>query len=140
MHNKTEEIKTVLFSPNRFERCNQYIKGPISKNWINTAMSLPGHALHVAMELCFLSGVTGSNRVTFNASKLKLCGITRQSVYRALSNLEDSGLIAAERRSGRKAVIDLKNHRPIFNSLSTSPPGRSNTPTLYNVSEIGAAQ
>jgi DNA-binding transcriptional ArsR family regulator len=93
--------------PPRHREGERFLKGPIPWQWLCSASRLPGKALHVAIALWHLAGMTGSETVRLATSVLKPLGVSRYSGYRALRALEEAGLIAVTRRRGRNPIVRL---------------------------------
>jgi hypothetical protein len=71
------------------------------------AAELPGRALHTAVALWFLSGVTRSETVKLSGRPLTELGVDRHSKYRALRQLENAGLVRVTRMSGQNPTVTL---------------------------------
>src|SRR5262245_56888225 len=106
--------KTVRFSdlvPNarpRPSRQQLFVKGPIPLEWLLMAGRQPGIALQVGVWLWFLSGLSRSSTVFLNASRVaKEFLVSRRSVSRGLSALENVGLIRVVRCPGKKAEVTV---------------------------------
>lgn len=84
-----------------------FLKGPVPMDWLAAAAFLPGRSLHVGVALWFRSGVEKSDRVKLPQKLMREFGIDRHAVYRGLRSLEDAGLIAVDRRSGRLARVTI---------------------------------
>jgi len=85
----------------------RFLKGPVPLDWLAAAARLPGRALHVAVIIRFLSGLTGSLRVRFCQSVARDFGVERRAAYRALTCLENASLITSERHPGRNAIVTI---------------------------------
>jgi hypothetical protein len=81
--------------------------GPISIAWLSAAAHLPGKSLHVGVALWFTSGLQGSPVVSLTNSDSLRFGLDRNAKYRALTWLEEAGLIAVERRLGRAPRVTI---------------------------------
>jgi hypothetical protein len=90
---------------------SRFIAGPIPFEWLRKAAGLPGKSVQVALAFCFLRGVKKSLSFKVTAEALTLAGCSRQAYYHALDNLEDAGLIAVARGSGRRAEVSLTNFK-----------------------------
>lgn len=98
----------VLAAVPRVKSGVKFLKGPIPLPWLSRAALLPGKALHVALALWFLSGLTKSRTVRLSKSTLEYFGVKRQASYRSLKALEGVGLIACSRSPGRCPIVTLK--------------------------------
>ena len=74
-----------------------FLKGPIPWDWLATAMTLPGTALHVAIRLWFLGGMKDDPKVTLSLSGMEHLGVARETARRGLRSLESAGLVSVER-------------------------------------------
>ena len=92
----------------RFPKGERFLKGPISMKWLNAAACLPGKALHVAICIWHVSGVTRSLQVKISSEVLGNMGIKRHAGYRALKSLERRGLVKVVRHRGRCPVVTIK--------------------------------
>jgi hypothetical protein len=85
----------------------KFIKGPISLKWISIAARLPGKALHVALVLKFLEGLTRSRKISLSNKILNLFGVDRFAKARGLKELENANLIVVARKQGRSPVVTI---------------------------------
>ena len=85
----------------------RFLKGPVPLNWLVAASRLPGKAMHVAIILRYLSGLKKSLDIRFSQAVARDFGIKRQSAYRALFFLVESGLIRVRRQRGRNSVVRI---------------------------------
>jgi len=85
--------------------------GPIPFAWLAEAARQPGRALHVAIALWFLSGMTKNRKVTLSGSVLRILGVKRHSGYRGLKCLEKANLLRVKRHSGRNPIVTLLDFR-----------------------------
>lgn len=81
-----------------------FLKGPVSWPWLQRAMALPGRAVHVGLHLWLMAGVLNSKVVTINLSRLS---VDRSAASRGLVALEAAGLVAVQRRPGRKPLVTI---------------------------------
>ena len=72
---------------------------------MSRAACLPGRALHVALALWFVSGLTKSRTVKPSKDRWELFGVTRDTCTSGLLALERAGLVTVERLTGRRPVI-----------------------------------
>lgn len=86
---------------------SQFIKGPIPLTWISQASQLPGKALHVAVMLWYLYGVAQSKELVLSTARFSAWGVSRYQKNRALTILEEAGLIKVCRRSGRNPRVQI---------------------------------
>ena len=94
-------------TPPRPRKGEKFVLGPIPWNWLTAAGRLPGKTAHVALALWFAAGVSRSRTFPVPMRRLQEIGVTRQAAYRCLQAMEDAGLVALERGSGRRAVVTI---------------------------------
>jgi hypothetical protein len=85
----------------------KFLKGPIPMKWLSSVAKLPGKTLHFGLAVCFLWGVQKSMKVKMEREALELLGVSRQTMYRAIINMEDAGLIVSEKRPGQYPYIEI---------------------------------
>jgi hypothetical protein len=90
-----------------FKKGQMFLKGPIPYPFLTKVANLPGKALHVAIAVLFLSGLTKSKTVTLKNSLLRELGVSRYSGYRALKKIEQVGLVSVLRKHGRNPIVTL---------------------------------
>jgi hypothetical protein len=88
-------------------RRGRFLKGPVPWEWIIRVSELPGKAVIVGLCLWRLSGAIGKATVTLGNSELEPFGIDRAAKSRALTALEDAGLIMVERHRGRLPIVTI---------------------------------
>jgi DNA-binding transcriptional ArsR family regulator len=99
-----------LRGPNTTSKKNsdyRYIKGPISLEWLVTASKLPGKSLQISMALWFLKGVTRKNTVKLSGKLVRSFGVSRSTLYRGLTEMENAGLISIQRQKGRSPIVTI---------------------------------
>ena len=108
----------------------RFLKGPIPLEWLILAGRQPGMALHVAIWLWYLAGLTRSRQVQLNGSQLAMqLHVNRRSVSRGLAALENAHLITVVRRSGKKrqvTLLDVEMSTVVNNSETYGPTLREN--------------
>ena len=87
----------------------KFLKGPIPRWWLEEAASLPGKALHVAIELWFWAGIRGPEDIKLSSANLAKLGVKRHAGYRALGWLQGAGLVSIKRSPGCKLRITIKD-------------------------------
>jgi hypothetical protein len=85
----------------------KFLKGPIPLDWLSVAAGISQVAFKVGVALWYLKGLQGSEEVRFTKDARKQFRISRYSVYRALDDLQDAGLISAIRHKGRLPRVIL---------------------------------
>src|SRR6185437_10269505 len=96
-------------APSRRRIKGRFLKGPVNWDWLATAASLPGRALHVAIAISYLNGFAQDGTVRLKPSVVRELGLDRHASYRALKQLEDAGLISVVRGRGKAAVITIRD-------------------------------
>jgi hypothetical protein len=71
------------------------------------AAQLPGRALHVAIAIRFLAGITGDSGIILSSSVLQLFHVKRHALYRALSALAKAGLVEVNQQRGRAPRVSV---------------------------------
>ena len=116
---KMNQIDLKIFSLNKnrplnvqkncgdYQTGKKFIKGPISLKWISKAARLPGKALHVALVLKFLEGVTRKQKIPLSNRILKIFGVDRYAKARSLKELEKANLIVVTRKRGRSPIVKI---------------------------------
>ena len=103
-----------------YTRVERYVR-TIPFAWLRRANRLPGRAAAVATALWFLSGVKKSATFRLTAEAVDLAGCGRKPLYRALTALEQAGLIGVQRRPGARPIITI--HRPDMPAGAGDAPG-----------------
>jgi len=85
----------------------EFLRGPIPLVWLQKAAKLRGKAPSLVMVLWYYVGLTNSWKVRPSSTVLKKFGIERRSGYRALTSLENAGLIEVERRRGARPLVTI---------------------------------
>ncbi len=94
-------------SPTRPRQPGKFLKGPVPWSWLERAMSLPGKALHVGIQVWHQMGLTRSSEVSISMSAMDRMGVDRFASSRGLAALEKAGLVSVVRHSGRKAIVTV---------------------------------
>jgi hypothetical protein len=84
-----------------------FLKGPIPMGWLVAAGRCRGRALHVGIALWQQAGIAGSARITLSNKWLAAMGIDADAKRRALSVLEQAGLVTISRRPGRNPDVTI---------------------------------
>ena len=77
------------------------------REWLALAARLPGASLHVALSLSMLARAQNSRQVVVGNLATQRFGMRRNAKYRALTWLEDAGLIRVERRTGLAPLVTI---------------------------------
>jgi hypothetical protein len=93
--------------PPRHKPGKKFLKGPVPLAWLALAAQLPGKSLHVGVVVWFLAGLKKTKTVSLSSKQAQLFGVDRHAKRRALAWLEQAGLVAVERRSGRNPRVTL---------------------------------
>ncbi len=84
-----------------------FLRGPIPWSWLVAAGQLKGHALQIGLVLWFEAGCRSSRTVRLRHSLAAQFGCHRDTVLRAVRELELAGLISVVRRPGRSLQVTL---------------------------------
>jgi hypothetical protein len=76
--------------------------------WVEQLNGAQGKTYSVALHLLYLSWKSKGAPVKLPNGMLQIDGISRASKWRALTELEQRGLISIERRRGRSPIIYLR--------------------------------
>lgn len=90
-------------------RQGYFLKGPIPWRWLAQATRCGGSAGSVALVIRLLAGMSRSPAIALSLScwALRDLGVSRWAAGRGLDALATAGLIRADRRSGRKARVEI---------------------------------
>lgn len=103
------------------KRGQHFLCGPIPIPWLSVAMKLPGKALHVAIAVWYLSGLSkGAAKVHLSPTLVRKLGVQRHTAYRALLALEKAGLVSVVRHRGKAAqvtILDPTENRAAYPSV-----------------------
>lgn len=105
---RTREVGTLVVTPRarHVGTTERFIKGPLPLAWFERAGRLKGAALHVALYLWYRVGLKRSEEVKLSLSAVaRAFDLHRTSASRALSRLEEAGLVVVERATGRVAMV-----------------------------------
>ena len=98
----------IVKNKSNFDLKRKFLKGPIYLDWLSKAANLPGKALHVAIYLCYLKGVTKSSEFKLYNKLIEAFGFKRHSKYSGLEALEQAGLIkVTNKHRGRLPYITI---------------------------------
>lgn len=75
--------------------------------WLEAASRLPGRSLHTAVALLNACRLAQSPCVSLNNIFGRSFGVQRNAKYRALTCLEEAGLVVVERRRGMAPIVNL---------------------------------
>lgn len=84
-----------------------FLRGPIPWSWLVAAGQLKGHALQVGLVLWFEAGCRSSRTVRLRHSLAAQFGCHRDTVLRAVRELERAGLVNVQRKPGRSLQVTL---------------------------------
>jgi len=90
----------------------KFLRGPISWDWLLSAMKLPGKAVHVGLMLWLEVGLQKSMTIHFCLSRAVRQGIPINTARRAVHALERAGLIVVKRLPGRGLDVTLLTQQP----------------------------
>jgi hypothetical protein len=79
---------------------------------LSVAARQPGRALHVAIALWFIAGLTKTREVKLATAPLAEFGVNRHAGYRGLAALEAAQLVEVVRHRGRLPIVTLLEVHP----------------------------
>jgi hypothetical protein len=89
------------------KRREQFIMVPWG--WLEGLARAPASTFHVALYLLHLHWKDHGNPVKVPNATLRTLGVSRQSKWRALADLEERGLVSVERRPSRSPLVHLSH-------------------------------
>jgi hypothetical protein len=92
--------------PRKIQRRQQHF-AQVPWDWIETLDGAAGQTYRVALYLLYLHWKDGGKPIKFATSTLRSDGVSRQSKWRALVDLERRGLISIERRRRLAPLVRL---------------------------------
>ena len=78
-------------------------------DWLQTAMSLKGRALHVGVMLWYFRGLRRSETFKVGLEDLGWGIVSRYTVRRGLTALESAGLIGVAGQPGQKLRVTIRH-------------------------------
>lgn len=120
-HRLTPETQVLIerraaFKPRRIHKRQQhFIQVPWS--WVERLPGAAGHTYLVALHLLYLHWKGNGGPIKLPNGMLKIDGVSRQSKWRALVDLERRGLIVVERRHSKSPVVRLKPALHLLHNL-----------------------
>ena len=103
------EQEKVSPKPNRSNRPQKFIKGPIDYEWIAEACRVK--AAELGLYLMYKIGILGSKAsVQVRPSECRELGLTDRERQRQVVRLENAGLITADKGKGRCPTVTLIEH------------------------------
>jgi hypothetical protein len=98
--------ETWAVVPRKIEkRHQQFIMVPLA--WVERLNGATGQTYRVALILLYMNWKGRGAPIKLTNGMLRIDGVSRQSKWRALGDLEQRGLIAVERRPSRSPLIRL---------------------------------
>jgi hypothetical protein len=82
-----------------------FIKGPLPVAWLSQAAELPGKALHLALAIQWLSGMSKGAPVKVPKKVLATFGLSMDAYRDGLKRLEAAGLITVMRLPGQSPFV-----------------------------------
>lgn len=107
------EIESTLTQRGNRRQAARFLKGPVPWDWLCRAAQLSGVALALGLFLWRRKGMgwdADGTRLA-NAALAEL-GITRMAKSRALTALEEAGLVTVARERGKSPLVRLIPHPP----------------------------
>ena len=106
------EIETRFTKQKSARMKERFLKGPIPLAQIASAAKLPGKSLTVYITLHHQSAMARRDQVTLPKGLLAQLGVSRDAKARALSALEQAGLVQVEKEKGKGSLVMLtKEHK-----------------------------
>jgi len=107
-----------------------FVMGPIPLAWLGPAARLPGKALAVGLAIWYQRGLRKSETVMLTGPILNQFGVDRHAKYRALTALENAGLVRVDRRMGKNPTVEILKTTESTKtpSLSLTADSNSNNP------------
>ena len=103
-HRLTPEMRAVV--PRKIQkRRRHFIMVPLT--WVERLIGATGQTYRVALLLLYMSWKNRGAPTKLPNGMLRIDGISRQSKWRALGDLEQRGLITVERRPRRSPTVRL---------------------------------
>ena len=91
------------------EKANDwFIKGPLPGTWYERAAKLPGHSLHVALAIWYVSGLKGNHVILMERFHFDRFGVASDATRRGLIQLMNAGLIVYS-KVGHKFKVTILN-------------------------------
>ena len=84
-----------------------FIRGPLFLSWFKRAMAAGKPAVFVGLVLWYRKGLEKRDTVRLTNVELKNWGISRQTKYRGLDQLETAGLIKINRKCKHNPVVQI---------------------------------
>jgi DNA-binding transcriptional ArsR family regulator len=104
----TRPVPTVVEGVRKARKVRgEYLRGPIPLSWLTRACELGGSSVKVALAVWFAKGVQGGDVVRLTSPLLVRFGVSPKAKLSGLNALEESGLIAVERRVGRNPLVTI---------------------------------
>jgi hypothetical protein len=101
-----EGVAVQQVTPGKLQRRReQFVMVPFS--WIDRLKGAHGQTYRVALILLYLDWKAQGSPVRLANGMLEIDGVSRQSKWRALADLERLGLITVERRGGKSPLVRL---------------------------------
>ena len=97
----------TVFAPGapRVER--GFVLGPLPLHWLLPARALPGKALHVALALWHVYGMTKCPEIAVSNVLMARFSVHRDAKLRAIHALEHAGLVSVSKGKGRSRRVTL---------------------------------
>jgi hypothetical protein len=97
------EVRTGQPPAKIMKRVKDFVMVPMS--WLDELEGCSGHTYHVALHLLYLHWKNRGKPFPLANGMLRYDGVSRQSKWRALLELERRGLITIERRPRKSPII-----------------------------------
>lgn len=87
------------------------MKGPIPLEWMMIASGLPGKSLSVGVAIWYRAGLEKCGVIRLGNDVLKKFGVKPDAKRRALTQLEQAGLITVQREGNKNPLVTLQSPR-----------------------------
>jgi len=106
-----ETLAKLAVVPRKMQRRRQHFVS-VPWTWIERLSGATGQTCLVALHLLYLHWKGRGEPIKLANGMLRIDGISRQSKWRALGDLERRGVIVVERRRRRSPIVRLKLSHP----------------------------
>lgn len=111
-----ERAKMRQVAPKKLQKRQQhFVQVPWA--WVERLSGAAGHTYLVALHLLYLHWKGNGAPIKLPNGLLKIDGVSRQSKWRALADLERRGLIVVERRHSKAPFVRLKPAPHLLHNL-----------------------
>ena len=108
-------IKTSV-SRERAQKRSKMFLAPVSWEWITRAGKCSGKSFQVAVAIRHQANLEKRRKISLGSRFLNEMGVSKDAKQRALSALEQEGLIVVEREPGRNPRVTIVGRKHIMTS------------------------